>query len=120
MGRKILFITTDQMRYDAIGANGGRVARTPAIDALAATGISYDRAQPQNVVCMPSRATMVTGQNVGTHGVWMNGVPLPEDAASVAAVLTDAGYRTADIYSEGTRKVGTQEMGAAIVAGLRD
>lgn len=32
----------------------------------------------------------------------------------------DAGYRTADIYSEGTRKVGTQEMGAAIVAGLRD
>jgi 3-isopropylmalate dehydrogenase len=32
----------------------------------------------------------------------------------------DAGYRTADIYSEGTRKVGTQEMGAAIVAGLPD
>ena len=32
----------------------------------------------------------------------------------------DAGYRTADIYSEGTRKVGTQEMGAAIIAGLRD
>ena len=31
----------------------------------------------------------------------------------------DAGYRTADIYSEGTRKVGTQDMGAAIVAGLR-
>jgi arylsulfatase A-like enzyme len=95
MGRKILFITTDQMRYDAIGANGGRVARTPVIDALAADGISYDRAQPQNVVCMPSRSTMVTGQNVGTHGVWMNGVPLPIDAPSVAAVLADAGYRTA-------------------------
>ncbi|MFM8442075.1 MAG: 3-isopropylmalate dehydrogenase [Methylococcus sp.] len=31
----------------------------------------------------------------------------------------DAGYRTADIYSEGTRKVGTAEMGDAIVAGLR-
>ena len=95
MGRKILFITTDQMRYDAIGANGGRVARTPVIDGLAATGISYDRAQPTNVVCMPSRATMVTGQNVGTHGVWMNGVPLPIDAASVARVLGEAGYRTA-------------------------
>ena len=95
MGRKILFITTDQMRYDAIGANGGRVARTPVIDSLAAEGISYDRAQPQNVVCMPSRATMVTGQNVGTHGVWMNGVPLPVDAPSVAAVLADSGYKTA-------------------------
>ena len=95
MGRKILFITTDQMRYDAIGANGGRVARTPVIDSLAAEGISYDRAQPQNVVCMPSRATMVTGQNIGTHGVWMNGVPLPVDAPSVAAVLADSGYKTA-------------------------
>jgi arylsulfatase A-like enzyme len=95
MGRKILFITTDQMRYDAIGANGGRVARTPVIDSLAAEGISYDRAQPQNVVCMPSRATMVTGQSVGTHGVWMNGVPLPVDAPSVAAVLSDSGYKTA-------------------------
>ncbi len=95
MGRKILFITTDQMRYDAIGANGGAVARTPNIDSFAANGISYDRAQPQNVVCMPSRATMVTGQNIGTHGVWMNGVPLPVESPSVAAVLRDAGYRTA-------------------------
>jgi len=95
MGRKILFITTDQMRYDAIGANGGAVARTPNIDSFADNGISYDRAQPQNVVCMPSRATMVTGQNIGTHGVWMNGVPLPVESPSVAAVLRDAGYRTA-------------------------
>ncbi len=37
---------------------------------------------------------------------------------AVTAAL-DAGYRTADIYSEGTRKVGTREMGDAIVAGLR-
>ena len=44
---------------------------------------------------MPSRATMITGQHVGHHGVWMNGVPLPEDAPSVAAVLGEAGYRTA-------------------------
>ena len=40
MGRKILFITTDQMRYDAIGANGGNVARTPNIDSFAANGTS--------------------------------------------------------------------------------
>jgi 3-isopropylmalate dehydrogenase len=37
---------------------------------------------------------------------------------AVTAAL-DAGYRTADIHSEGARKVGTREMGAAIVAGLR-
>ena len=95
MGRNILFITTDQQRYDALGCNGGVVARTPTIDGLAARGIVYDRAHPQNVVCMPSRSTMLTGQHVRTHGVWMNGVPLPADAPSVASVLHEAGYRTA-------------------------
>ena len=95
MGRKILFVTTDQQRYDALGCNGGRVARTPAIDALAARGTVYDRAHPQNVVCMPSRATMITGQHVSTHGVWMNGVPLPDGAPSIAQVLHSAGYATA-------------------------
>ena len=95
MGRKILFITTDQQRYDALGCNGGTVARTPTIDALAARGIAFDRAHPQNVVCMPSRSTMLTGQHVATHGVWMNGVPLPADAPSIAADLRAAGYATA-------------------------
>ena len=95
MGRKILFITADQMRWDALGCYGGRVARTPVLDALAASGIRYDRAHNQNVVCMPARATMITGQYVSTHGVWMNGVPLPENAPSVAAELAAAGYRTA-------------------------
>ena len=95
MGRKILFITTDQQRFDSIGANGGTVARTPTVDDLAAGGINYTRAHPQSVVCMPSRSTMITGQHVSTHGVWMNGVPLPVDAPSVAAVLHQHGYDTA-------------------------
>src|SRR6478735_10059107 len=95
MGRKILFVTTDQQRFDTLGCNGGQVARTPVLDGLAAAGIRYERAIPQSVVCMPSRSTMLTGQHVSTHGVWMNGVPLPVDAPSVAATLHDAGYRTA-------------------------
>lgn len=96
MGRNILFITTDQQRFDALGCNGGSIARTPAIDGLAAGGVNYSRAHCQSVVCMPSRSTMLTGQYVSTHGVWMNGVPLPEDAPSVAAYLRDqGGYRTA-------------------------
>ncbi len=97
MGRKILFITTDQQRYDTLGCNGGTIARTPVVDGLAAQGVRYERLHPQSVVCMPSRSTMLTGQHVSTHGVWMNGVPLPEDAPSVAEVLHDAGYRTAII-----------------------
>ena len=95
MGRKILFITTDQQRYDTLGCNGGQLSRTPVVDELAATGYRYERAHPQSVVCMPARSTMLTGQYPSTHGVWMNGVPLPVDAPSVAEVLHDAGYRTA-------------------------
>jgi arylsulfatase A-like enzyme len=95
MGRKILFVTTDQQRFDTLGCNGGALARTPVIDALAADGIRYERAVPQSVVCMPSRSTIITGQHPSTHGVWMNGVPLPVDAPSVAAELHRNGYRTA-------------------------
>ena len=93
--RNILFVTTDQQRYDTVGCNGGTLARTPVVDRLAQEGIRYERAHPQSVVCMPSRSTILTGQHPTTHGVWMNGVPLPPDAPSVAAVLHDAGYRTA-------------------------
>src|SRR6185436_17016211 len=95
MGRKILFVCTDQQRFDALGCNGGKIARTPEIDSWAARGINYSRAHNQNVVCMPARSTMLTGQYVRSHGVYANGVPLPQDAPSVAALLATAGYRTA-------------------------
>jgi arylsulfatase A-like enzyme len=95
MGRNILFITTDQMRFDALGCNGGKVARTSTLDGLAAQGINYTRAHNQNVVCMPARATIVTGQHVSSHGVWMNGVSLPETQPTIAHWLNDHGYRTA-------------------------
>ncbi len=95
MGRNILFVTTDQQRFDSLGCNGGKVARTPVADRLATSGVNYMRAMNQNVVCMPSRSTMITGQYPRTHGVYANGVPLPADAPSVAAYLNQHGYRTA-------------------------
>lgn len=95
MGRKILFITTDQQRYDALGCNGGAVARTPVVDQLAAEGVRYERAYNQNTVCMPARSTMLTGQHARTHGVVANGIPLPETAPSIALHLKEtAGYHT--------------------------
>ena len=93
--RNILFITTDQMRYDSLQCNGGKIARTPVADKLSAEGINYRRANNQNVVCMPARSTMITGQYVRTHGVFANGVPLPEDAPSIAGYLHENGYKTA-------------------------
>jgi arylsulfatase A-like enzyme len=94
--RNILFITTDQQRFDALGCNGGAVARTPVADRLAAEGVNYLRAYNQNTVCMPARSTMLTGQYVRTHGVVANGIALPTDAPTIAGYLRDRpGYRTA-------------------------
>jgi arylsulfatase A-like enzyme len=95
VGRRILLITTDQQRYDTLGVNGGAIARTPVLDRLATQGIRYERAQPTSVVCMPSRASILTGQFPSTHGAWMNGVPLAIEAPSFAECLHDAGYATA-------------------------
>lgn len=96
MGRNILLITTDQQRYDSLGCNGGQIARTPVVDQLAADGIRYERAYNQNTVCMPARSTILTGQYARTHGVVANGIPLPEDAPSIAGHLREAGgYKTA-------------------------
>jgi arylsulfatase A-like enzyme len=95
MGRRILLITTDQQRFDTLACNGGTLSRTPVVDALAREGIRYTRCQPSSVVCMPSRASMLTGQYPSRHGAWMNGVPLAVDAPSFAEELHDAGYRTA-------------------------
>jgi arylsulfatase A-like enzyme len=95
MGRNILFITTDQMRFDCLGVNGGTVAKVPVIDGLASSGLNYTRMHAQNVVCMPARSSMITGQYPRTHGVYANGVPLPSDAHSIAAHLNENGYHTA-------------------------
>ena len=95
MGRKILLITTDQQRYDGLGCNGGTFARTPVIDALAETGISYTQARNQCAVCMPARCTILTGQHIRQHGVTSNGIPLPAEHPNLAYELKRAGYDTA-------------------------
>ncbi|MBT7529512.1 MAG: sulfatase-like hydrolase/transferase, partial [Gammaproteobacteria bacterium] len=95
MTRNILLITTDQMRYDALGCNGGKIANTKNIDELSSEGINYQRAHNQNVVCMPARATIMTGQHVRSHGVLMNGMSMPEERHTIAHHLKEHGYNTA-------------------------
>ena len=95
MGRNILLITTDQQRYDGLGCNGGRFAKTPFIDGLAKSGLIYRQARNQCAVCMPARCTILTGQHVRKHGVTSNGIPLPSEHPSVAHELKRHGYETA-------------------------
>ena len=120
VGRKILFVTTDQQRYDGLGCNGGTIARTPVIDGLAAEGIRYTRAHCQAVVCMPSRSTMITGQYPRTHGVWMNGVPLPADAPSMGLILCKTRDRIKAEYAlrDIAKPIGVAEWQTKLVQSL--
>ncbi len=88
----ILFICTDQQRYDAVGCYGNRHIITPAIDALAAEGVLFEQCYVQNPVTAPSRASLVTGRYPHAHGLWANGVPLPAGNPLFTRTLADAGY----------------------------
>lgn len=97
----ILLITTDQQRYDTLGCNGSRQARTPHLDALAARGVRFTSAYVQNPVCIPSRACIQTGRYTLQHGVtYMEDVidttpGLPPWERTFMERLQWAGYRTA-------------------------
>jgi arylsulfatase A-like enzyme len=95
MRRNILLITTDQQRFDALGCNGGKFAKTPYLDGLAATGLNFNQARNQSTVCMPARSTILTGQSVRRHGVTSNGIPLPPEEPNLAHELKAHGYKTA-------------------------
>jgi arylsulfatase A-like enzyme len=93
----ILLLYTDQQRWDALGANGNRDIITPHLDQLAAQGVNFDHHFVQNPVCMPSRASFLTGQYPSTLGVTRNGMPVPEDAITLPRMLRNYGYTSANI-----------------------
>ncbi len=61
---------------------------------LAEQGVICERAYCNNPVCMPSRATLLTGLTPRQHGCVTNGVPLPESVPTVSGLLSKEGYRT--------------------------
>ncbi len=92
MRPNILFICTDQQRYDALGCYGNEHIQTPAIDGLAAEGVLFERCYVQNPVCAPSRASLLTGRYPHAHGLWANGVALPPHERLFPRALADDGY----------------------------
>lgn len=90
----VLFVT-DQHRADYLGCYGHPVVRTPAIDAIAERGVAFDRFYVASPVCMPNRASLMTGRMPSVHGARANGMPLPRSAVTFVEVLARAGYDTA-------------------------
>lgn len=90
----ILFIT-DQHRADHLGCYGNGAVKTPQIDAVAARGTRFERFYVATPICMPNRATLMTGRMPSLHGARQNGTPLALSAVTFVDLLAAAGYRTA-------------------------
>ncbi|MBM3856097.1 MAG: sulfatase, partial [Verrucomicrobia bacterium] len=65
----VLFIAVDDLRCD-LGCYGVRHVRTPHLDRLAASGVTFTRAYCQQAVCNASRASLMTGLRPDTTRVW--------------------------------------------------
>ena len=93
----ILFIMTDQHRWDCVGANGNRLIKTPNLDRLAAGGANFTHAFVQAPVCVPSRVSFFTGRYPHTHRNRVNYTPLSRSETLLQARLKAAGYTTASV-----------------------
>jgi len=96
----LLYIMTDQQRWDMMSCAGNEHLKTPAMDSLAANGARFDLAYSGNPVCVPARVSMITGHLPSHFGVETNVNRLPPgyavDAAQcMGSILRRAGYETA-------------------------
>lgn len=91
----LLFIVTDDQRWDAIGLGGSRHLRTPNMDRLGQEGVYFRNAFCTTSLCSPSRASILSGLYAHAHGVVNNFTEYPEELASFPRVLQTRGYDTA-------------------------
>ncbi len=103
--RNFVFLIADDHRYESIGVNGCRQVRTPHLDALSARGTAFLDAHCQGsmhpAVCVPSRASLMTGRNIFASsqdpvGEDYEGVAfaIPAELRTFPELLREAGYHT--------------------------
>ncbi|HPD57490.1 MAG TPA: sulfatase [Smithellaceae bacterium] len=93
----ILFILTDDHRYDAFSCMGHPVVKTPNLDRIANEGANFKNAFVTTSLCSPSRASFLTGQYAHTHGVVTNHTMWDDNNVTFMELIKKAGYDTAFI-----------------------
>jgi arylsulfatase len=90
----VLWICTDQQRWDTIAALGNDTASTPAMDSLVAEGVAFTTAYCQSPMCTPSRASFLTGDYPSAIHWTRNGneTAPPAHPALITKRLADVGY----------------------------
>lgn len=93
----VLFVITDDQRWDAIGLGGSKHLKTPNMDRLGLEGVHFANAFCTTSLCSPSRASILSGHYAHKHGVVNNFTEYPADFKSFPMVLQENGYNTAYI-----------------------
>ncbi|MGH9663696.1 MAG: sulfatase-like hydrolase/transferase [Bryobacteraceae bacterium] len=88
----IIFLCADQHSGLALGAAGHPIVRTPNLDRLAARGMLFRNAYCGSPVCVPGRASLMTGQFASDVGSYCNSTPFDGRTPSWGNRLRDAGY----------------------------
>jgi N-acetylglucosamine-6-sulfatase len=96
--RNLIFILTDDHRYDAMGfLKGQSWLETPHLDSLARDGVHFRNAVVSTSLCSPSRASILTGQYAHRHHIVDNNTAIPRGTHFFPQDLQKAGYQTAFI-----------------------
>src|SRR5688572_5300619 len=88
----ILVLMSDQHRADAMGCASDGAVESPNMDRLAQEGIRFGRTYCQGPLCMPARASFLTGKYVREHGVFDNNRELEPDTPTFLHDLSEQGY----------------------------
>ena len=93
----ILFILTDDQRYDTISALGNPYIHTPNLDALVHRGFAFERGFCTTPICTPARAEILTGCTSFANQVPWFGMPINPELTLLPQAFHDAGYATLHI-----------------------
>jgi arylsulfatase A-like enzyme len=90
----IIFVMADDMGWGETGYYKHPVLKTPNLDAMAASGLRFDRFYAGGPVCSPTRASVLTGRSHERTGVLSHGYALRLQEKTIAQALKGAGYVT--------------------------
>lgn len=90
----IVFIITDQQRFDTINAMGYPYMQTPVVDKLVAEGTCFPSTYVTSPSCGPSRASLFSGTYPHTNGVFRNDEPW---VFSWVSMLNESGYHCVNV-----------------------
>ena len=90
----VIVFLTDQQRHDSTGIHGNPLELTPNFDRMARDGTHVAKSFVAQPLCGPSRSILQTGMYATKSGCFRNGIPLPQNAKTLAHYFKDAGYAT--------------------------